>query len=117
MSGLIGFLIGAAVALAIAMLWPLPLTHIVHAPTAKRMIARRPALVQGYCVYVLFDKVGRVVYVGMTETLTRRLREHKGKAYSHSRAIACKRHEQAVILEAHLIRVFRNCGEAHLNKQ
>jgi len=113
---LIAFALGAAIALAIAMLWPLPLTHIVHAPTAKRMIARRPALVTGYCVYVLFSGP-KVVYVGMTETLTRRLREHKGKAYSHSRAIACKRHEQAVILEAHLIRVFRSINEAHLNRQ
>jgi predicted GIY-YIG superfamily endonuclease len=116
MSELIAFALGAAVALIIVLLWPLPLTHIVHAPTAKRMINRRPALVTGYCVYVLFHG-SKVVYVGMTETLHRRLQEHKGKSYTHQRAIACKHHEHAYVLEKHLIRVFRSINEAHLNKK
>lgn len=116
MTEILSFALGAMACALAVWLWPLPLTHVVCHKKAKRMISRRPALAQGYCVYVLFDG-NTVVYVGMTKQLPTRLRQHSGKSYTHSRAISCKRHEQAVLLESHLIRVFRNGGEAHLNKQ
>jgi hypothetical protein len=116
MTNLLAFALGAMACAVAVWLWPLPLTHVTDAKTAKRMISRRPALAAGYCVYVLFDG-STVVYVGMTKQLPTRLRQHSGKPYTHSRAIKCKRHEQAVLLESHLINVFRNGGEAHLNKQ
>lgn len=116
MNELIAFSLGAMACGTAVWLWPLPLTHIVHAPTAKRMIARRPALVTGYCVYVLFSG-SKVVYVGMTKQLHTRLAQHSDKEYTHSRAIRCKRHEQAALLEKHLIRLFKAHGEAQLNRQ